>query len=217
VTASTALGRLCPPHAGGGCGQSADKRSRGWFPRSGNQPLTCHYVVGVAGFEPTASSSRTRKGLPADLPASVKLLVRPLASVGLRVSEGFFSTRSSPMISPHALQSFAGVILFAGVRARSSSHPCRWAGSSSATSPSGCCAWRVRQHRPRSAPPRQTSLSSDRVPELLFHDAITLLLRQATVPTCRRLDHCAWLEGHGSATRPDPPHAPGREAARGRG
>jgi hypothetical protein len=34
---------------------------KGRFSISENRPLTCTFSVGVAGFEPTASSSRTKR------------------------------------------------------------------------------------------------------------------------------------------------------------
>src|SRR5688572_12464274 len=55
-----AVGR--PTADGGGRpvhGPTTVTQQNGQLPGEGNWPSTCTYVVGVAGFEPTASSSRT--------------------------------------------------------------------------------------------------------------------------------------------------------------
>jgi len=58
------------------------------------------HEVGVAGFEPTASSSRTGNCPPPNLPIFKNFLVKALVPVGCRRSLGDGSARSSPRLLP---------------------------------------------------------------------------------------------------------------------
>ncbi len=73
--------------------------------RAGEPGLTCTYVVGVAGFEPTASSSRSRKGNACYLLTCLYLLVKPLVLVSLRELRGVLITRSTPHSPPKIARS----------------------------------------------------------------------------------------------------------------
>jgi hypothetical protein len=57
-------------------------------------------LVGVAGFEPTTSSSRSRSDVVRGLPVRGLALVTALVCIGLRRGLGSLMTRSSPRLLP---------------------------------------------------------------------------------------------------------------------
>src|SRR6266542_3171517 len=61
---------------------------------------TASDLVGVAGFEPTASSSRTRTGLASHMGGWLYALVMALVAVGLSWYQRWLFTRSSPHFLP---------------------------------------------------------------------------------------------------------------------
>src|SRR5262249_10378097 len=69
-------------------------------PRLEHRSCPAHSLVGVAGLEPTASSSRIRLGPLPERPVSSYELVRARVHVGLRWSIAYRSTRSSPCDAP---------------------------------------------------------------------------------------------------------------------
>jgi hypothetical protein len=65
-------------------------------PPAEDTALTCGFMVGVAGFEPAASSSRIRTWKIADLLAAPRTQVSALVCVGLRWRTEASISRSSP-------------------------------------------------------------------------------------------------------------------------
>ena len=69
-------------------------------PRQGNQGLNVLHLVGVAGFEPTASSSRSRYVSPGDQRVAANALVTVSGCVGARRRRRRLHPRSSPRFLP---------------------------------------------------------------------------------------------------------------------
>ncbi|GHE84042.1 hypothetical protein GCM10014715_45020 [Streptomyces spiralis] len=87
----TEAGTRTPKSAGKGVGRQT---RQGPDPLSRIRPLTWYYGVGVAGFEPTTSSSRTRSGpsVPATLGTHLSLwFLQPSTTVreGMGVAASF--------------------------------------------------------------------------------------------------------------------------------